>query len=182
MKYSHSFRFLMISAVLLSLSGCSSRPTEMIQRAEAARNDAYAEAADQFTPDEWAAAEQTWSEASGKLDAEDYGEAYKLFLKAKTQYESARSRAKGLREVAIKQITDLQNTFAIRCNQLKEDEGVKKLSASRKKEFDDKIMTLEGEIAKVPDMLKNRRYNDAKYTVDMAMRGVWETQQEFLKK
>ena len=103
-------------------------------------------------------------------------------MKAKTQYESARSRAKGLREVAIKQITDLQNTFAIRCNQLKEDEGVKKLSASRKKEFDDKIMTLEGEIAKVPDMLKNRRYNDAKYTVDMAMRGVWETQQEFLKK
>ncbi len=182
MKYLHTIRFLMISAILLSLSGCSSRPTEMIQRAEEARNEAFGEAADQFTPEEWAAAEQTWSEASGRLEEENYGEAYKLFLKAKTQYESARSRAKSLREKAIKDITDLQSTATIRCNRLKENDGIIKLSASRKKEFDDEMNRLEGEIAKVPALIQNREYSAARYTVDMAMRGVYEAEQEYLKK
>jgi hypothetical protein len=154
----------------------------MIQKTEQARNEASSEHADQFAADDWIAAETSWQEASAKLDAKSYGDAYTLLLKAKTRYDKAHSLAKGRRETAIKDITAQQQTARIRLKELTDNPDLKKLSPARKKEFDQIAQQLGINIENVSTQLQNAQYNDAKLLVGKTQRDIWETKQEYLKK
>jgi hypothetical protein len=155
----------------------------MIQKAEQARTEAKAEYAEQFAPDDWAAAEKAWQEATGKLDAESYSEAYTLLLKAKTRYEKAQGLAKGKRAAEIDRITKGQETARIRLKRdLLDSADAKKLSAARKKQLDEQVKQIEDNIGKVSALLQNGQYTDASYLVGKATRDIYEVQQEYLKK
>jgi len=182
MKFTHAFRFLIVLSLAFYVYGCSSRPTDMIQKTEQARTEAMSEYAEQFAPDDWSAAEKSWQDASAKLDANSNSEAYTLLLKAKGGYDKAHSLAKGRRESAIKEITGIQGTATIRLKELTNHPDVKKLSAARKKEFDNVVQRLGDNIAQVSTQMQNGQYNEAKLLVGRTLREIWENQQEFFKK
>jgi hypothetical protein len=182
MKSAYSIRILTVLSAAIFMAACAGRPTEMIQKTEQAKAEAKAEYADQFAPDDWGAAEKAWQEASAKLDANSNGEAYTLLLKAKTRYEKAHSLAKNKREAAVKEITANQGTATIRLKALTDHPDVNKLSAARKKEFDDIVSQIGDKIAQVNTLLQNGQYNEASLLVGRTQREIWEKQQEFFKK
>jgi hypothetical protein len=182
MKFAHAFRFLIVLSLAFYVYGCSGRPTDMIQRTEQARTEAMSEYAEQFAPDDWSAAEKAWQDASAKLDANSNSEAYTLLLKAKTRYEKAQSLAKNKREAAVKVITNDQGTAVIRLKALTDHPDVKKLSAARKKEFDNIVKQLGDNIAQVSTLMQNGQYNEASLLIGRTQRAIWENQQEFFKK
>lgn len=183
MKVSQAFRILVIVLLVFYLYGCSTMPTAMIERTKQSREDAVAEHADQFALDLWSAGEKAWQDANVKIDAKSYGEAEKLLLRAKTNFDKAHSLAKGRRENAIKEITDLQGTVNIRLKtDLTENPAVKNLSTARKKQFDAAVSQIQENIAKVAAQLQNAQYADAKLTVGKTLRDIYEVQQEYLKK
>jgi len=182
MKFVRAFRFLMVLSLVFYLWGCSSRPTEMIQRTEAAKAEAMAEYAEQFAPDDWIAAEKAWQDASAKLDANSNSEAYTLLLKAQKLYEKAHSLAQNKREAAVKAITNNQGTAKIRLKELTDHPDVKKLSAARKKEFDTVVKRLGDNIEQVSTQMQNGQYNEASLLIGRTLREIWESQQEFFKK
>jgi uncharacterized phage infection (PIP) family protein YhgE len=182
MKYAHLFLLLMVLSVAFYMSGCATRPTEMIQLTEQVRQEAANEHADQFAMEDWSAAEKAWQDASTKLDAKSYSDAYNLLLKAKTKYIQARDIAKSRRTVAIAQINQAQQTAALRLKALKEDPGVAKLSAARRKELDAAVKQFEDSIAKVGTQLQNAQYTDALNLAQRTTRDIWEAQQQYLKK
>src|SRR5512135_597308 len=104
MKQSHVFLLLLVVSLALFMSACSSKPTAMIQRTEEARQEAVNEHADQFAPEDWGAAEQSWQDASTQITAGKYGPASTLLLKAQTRFQKARDIAKGKREQTIQKI------------------------------------------------------------------------------
>lgn len=182
MKSAHAFRFLMAFLLVAYTYGCSTRPTEMIQKAEQARAQAMTEYAEQFAPDDWSAAEKAWRDASVKLEANSNSEAYTLLLKAKTLYDKARSLAQNRREAAVRAITNNQGTATIRLKELTDNPGVKNLSAARKKEFDDVVKQLSDNIAQASTQMKNGQYREAELLIGRTLREIWERQQEFFKK
>ncbi len=182
MRRSHVFLLLLIVAsIALFLYSCSSKPTAQMQRAEAARQEAVDEHADQFAPDDWSAAEKAWQDASEQINAGSYGQAGTLLLKAQTRYQKARDIAKGKREVAINQIKRQQQDATARLELLKNNPAVKKLSTARKKAFDERVKEIEDNIAKVSEQLNNAQYSEANLLAGKAFRDVYEAEQEFLK-
>lgn len=183
MKCSHAFRIMMILSLAFCLYGCSTAPTTMVKKTEQARAEAVAEHADQFALDFWSAAEKAWQDAKEKIDARSYGEADRLLLKAKTNYEKAQSLARSRRETAIKEISDLQGTVNIRLKRdLTDNPAVKNLSAARKKDFDAAVSQIQESIAKVDTQLQNAQFAEAKLSIGKALRDIYEVQQEYLKK
>jgi len=181
MKQSHVFLLLFVVSLALFMSACSSKPTAMIQRTEEARQEAVNEHADQFAPEDWGAAEQSWQEASTQINAGKYGPASTLLLKAQTRFQKARDIAKGKREQAIQKITADQMGATARLEALKKDPGFNKLPAARKKALDDRVKEIEDSIAKVGELLKNSQYSEAQLLAGKAFRDAWEAQQEVLK-
>lgn len=182
MRYTRVISLFVVLSLSLYVSACSSRPTQMINLTEQARQDAATEHADQFAVDYWTAAEKARQEASGKLDAQQWAEAETLLLKAKTNYIKARDMAKDQRAAAITQITQAQQTATLRLKALKEDPGVSKLSATRRKEFDAEVKKFEDNIAKAAEQFKNAQYSESNNLFQSTTRSIWETQQEYLKK
>ena len=183
MKCSYIVRLMIVLSLALFVSACSSRPTEMIDLTEKARQEATDEHADQFAMEEWSAAEQDWRQASAMLDEEKWGDAYKLLLSAKSHYNRARDIAKGLREVEIRDITGLQGAAKIRLQQqLIDDPAVKRLTGTRKKDFDDQVKLIQESIATIDSQLKNAQYSEAKILAGRTLRQIYDVQQEYLKK
>ncbi len=183
MKLPHIFILIAVLLLAAGVSACAGRPTEMIQQTEQVRNEAASEHADQFAAEQWGQAEKAWQEASGKLDAKSYGDAQTLLLKAKTYYVRARDTAKSRRADAINRITKAQETANIRCKtDLKDAPAAKKLTGTRKKEFDDEVKQIDDSIAKVTTMLQNAQYSEAQNLIDRTLRRIWEVQQEYFKK
>jgi len=154
----------------------------MIQKAEQARTEAAAEYAEQFAPDDWIAAEKAWQDAAAMLDAKRNSEAYTLLLKAKTRYEKAESLAQNKREATVREITNNQETATIRLKELTDHPDVKKLSAARRKDFDNAVKQLGDNIAQVTVQMQNGQYNEARLLIGRTLREIWENQQEFFKK
>lgn len=177
MKYSHVLVSLGILTLAVFAAGCASKPTEMIEQTELARQQAQAEHAEQFALNDWNEAEKAWDQAAQKLEAESYGEAYTLLLKAKTRYNKAKELAAGQRAQAIKDIEGLQNTAKVRCDKLKESIAAKRLSSSKKKEMEEEVTQIEQQIAQISDQVEKGQYNDAKFLASKTLRRIWEAEQ-----
>jgi hypothetical protein len=179
MKFS-SLLFILILLLTFSMIGCSAKPTDLIDQTEKTMQQAKAEYAEQFAPEDWRAAEQAYGEAQARLEKEKWGEASTLLLKAKTRYAKARDLAKGKREAAILEIKNIQKTAELRCKTLREeiDANAKKLTAPRKKGLEEICKEIDEKIAKVTTQLDNGQYSDAKFLAQTTMRQVWEAQKE----
>ncbi|MBP1596261.1 MAG: hypothetical protein H6Q05_1638 [Acidobacteria bacterium] len=183
MKCSYLVRLMIVLSLALFMSACASRPTEMIDLTEKARQEATDEHADQFAMEEWSAAEKDWQDASAKLDAEEWGDAYPLLLRAKGHYNRARDLAKGKREAAIKKIDGILQPLKLRLQRdLKDDPAIKRLTGARKADFDAQVKQIEDNILQIGEQLKNAEYSDAENLAGRTLRQVHEVQQEFLKK
>jgi hypothetical protein len=178
----NSYRFFMLFVVSLAAIayGCSARPAEQIAKTEKAMQQAQAEHADFFAPEDWKAAEQAWKDAQAKLDQQKYGDANLILLKAKTRYEKARDLAKGKRASAIKEIVDLQNTIDLRCKGLKSgiDTKGKKLTARQKRSLEETCKSVEEKLVKIKTQLDQAQYQDAKFLAQTTLREVYEGEKE----
>ncbi len=183
MKYSRLFYLLIILSLAFVVFGCSAKPVDAIQRAEKAMQQAKAEHAEEFAPEDWKAGDDAWRTAQSNLDKEKWGDAGPLLLKAKTRFEKARDIAKGKREEAIRDIKNTQKLAEMRCKVLKDDldKNSKKLSAAKRKEMEETCKTAEEKIAKVNVQLENGQYSDAKYLAGSTLREVWEAQKDMDK-
>ena len=178
----NSYRFFMLFVVSLAAIayGCSARPTEQIAKTEKAMQQAQAEHADFFAPEDWKAAEQAWKDAQAKLGQQKYGDANLILLKAKTRYEKARDLAKGKRASAIKQIMDLQNTIDLRCKGLKSgiDTKGRKLTAKQKQSLEETCKSVEEKLVKIKTQLDQAQYQDAKLLAQTTLHEVYEGEKE----
>jgi hypothetical protein len=168
MKYSHVLLKFVALSIALFLIGCSSGPSQMFLLAQKARTEAAAENADQFASDLWISAEKYWQEGNAKLEAKKYGEADKIFLRAKTDFVKARDSARSKREELVKGINASLKYVEIHLKS--------------KKEFDAKLKEIEDNRSKVAVHVKNGQFNEADQLARITMRTVYEVQQEYLKK
>jgi len=173
-------------AILLLLSfsfclflGCASRPVELIDQTEKARQEATDAHADQFAIEDWSAAEKAWAAAEEALNAEDYGKASNELLRAKGRYAKARDIATGLKERTLMEIEGAKSPARIRLDSLKE--AAAKFSARQKQELEPAIQDIEAKLAKVDEHVKNGEFNDAKFLAQKTLREVWELEQKYKK-
>ena len=180
MKYSRFFYLLIVLTLAFLVFACSGKPVEQIQMTEKAMQQAKDEHAEEFAPEDWKVGETAWNDAQSKIEKEKWGEATTALLKAKTRFEKARDVAKGKRAAAIQEIEGTKTTAEKRCKALKEslEASGKKLSAAKRKEFEEACKSAEEKIAKVATQLQNGQYNDAKYLAGSTLREVWEAQKE----
>ncbi len=172
--------FLLIPVLVLCTYGCSGKPTEQIERTEKAQLAAKAEYADQFAPDDWRAAEQSFGEAQGYIAKEKWGDATRVLLKAKTRYEKARDLAHNKKDAKITEIKNNQTTLEKRAKALKDalDAGGAKVPAAKKQTILEVCKDAEEKLAKITTQLENGQFQDADYLAKSTLRLVWEAQQE----
>ncbi len=177
MKYS---RLVILPVLLMMLCyyGCSSKPTEQLERTEKAMQQAKAEFADQFATEDWSNAQKAYTEAQANVEKGKYGDANILLLKAKTRFEKARDLAKGKKEETIREIKGTQKTAQMRCEELRKAVADKKLTGAKKQEFEDICKEVEEKLARVTSQLDNGQFQDAKYLAGTTLRQVWEAQQD----
>ena len=172
-------RFLVLSLVLtLSLwfIGCSGRPVEQEQRTKTAMEQAKAEYASQFSPEDWRAAEQVFAEASASLEKESWGSAQTLLLKAEGRYKKARDTAKAKKEDLIREVTSNRKAAELRYEKLKEKIGKTKLTAAKKQDLDEACKEIEGNLAKIDSQLNTADFSQAKNNAGSTLRLVWEAE------
>lgn len=178
MKYLYRLYPLGILSLGFLIWGCASKPVEMIDKTEKAMQDAKAEHADFFAPEDWKAAEQASAQASSLLDQQKWSEANTALLKALNRYNKAKSMAKDARENFVKNVQGTQKTIEIRYKELKDKMASAKLTAAQKKTIEESCKELDDSIAKVSSHLDQGQFNDAQTLAGRTLRKVWEVQQD----
>ena len=171
--------FLMIALLLSLCLACASRPTELIQQTETARQEAKDAFADQFAVEDWSAAEKAWGQAEDALQKEDYGGANTHLLRAKSRYAKAKELALGAKEETVKKI-DIQKMGA---NKRLETllEANAKLTGAKRKELDDAAQGIKDKLAKVDELVKDGSFNEALLSAQRIFREVYDLEQLFKK-
>ena len=179
MKYFRRFMFFFVPFLALFVAGCAGPPTADIERAQKAMDQAKAQDADLFATEAWNDAESSWKEAQDLIAAKQYRQAIPKLLKAQQGYQKARDVAKGRKEVEINQIKGDQKAAELRCNTLKESiAAAKRLSAAKRKDFEDICQGVDEKVAKVATMLDQGNYSEAKTTASSALREVYDAEQK----
>ena len=180
MKFSRLIYLCLVLSFAFFIFACSGKPVEYIEKTEKAMQQAKTEHAEEFASDDWKTGEEDMRTAQGLIEKEKWGDATKALLKAKAHFEKARDVAKGKRAVAIREIGDTQKVAESRCKVLKEALAAnsKKLSAAKRKEYEDACKAADEKIAKVSTQLQNGQYGDAKLLAGSTLREVWEAQKE----
>ena len=137
---------------------------------------AQAEHADFFVPEDWRAAEQVWKDAQAKLDQRKYGDANLLLLKTKTRFEKAGDLAKVKRADAVREIGGLQGTIELRCKGLKSsiDRNGRRLATKQKRGLEETCKSVEEKLVKIKTLLGQGQYQDAKSLAQTTLREVYE--------
>ena len=164
----------------LFVSACASRPDEQLNLAQKAMDQAKAEHASEFAPADWEAAQQSWNQAQGLLEKQSYSEAGTLLAKSKARFEKARNVAKSKRDALMKEIQGQQKAIELRYKSLKADldANAAKLSAPRKKSLEDSCKDIDKGIEKGQAEVEQGAYTEAKNTVQMTIRKVFEAERE----
>ena len=163
--------------VLLTNYGCATRPTEQIDRAEMAMNQAKEQRAEEFSPTEWRNGMTAWESAQEALDEKRYSEASTYLLKATGQFGKARDLAKGKRDELLREIQGLQKTIDIRYQSLKAAAAAARLAPKAKKELEASFSDIEQAIVKLKSQIEQGDYTPAKYTAQTTLRKVYEAEQ-----
>jgi hypothetical protein len=178
MKRSFIIPLLPMLTLMFLFAGCSTRPDDQIARTEDAMKKAQEEHADYFAPEDWSAAKEAWDQAQQKLQKKSYGEATTLLLKAQTRFRKAADIAGSKRQAAIREIEGFQETAEKRCKVLKEALEKGKLSAAKRKAFEENCKEIDQKLSQVKTRLDGGEYQEAKYLAQTTLRQVWEAQKE----
>ncbi len=171
---------LAIGLVLLLCFCACGQPTEQIQLAQKAMDQAKEQRAEEFAAKEWNDAMQAWNQAQAALAKNSYSESSTALLRAKSRFEKARDIAKGRREDLLKQVTGLQKTIEIRYTAMKNTVQAAKLSAAKKKEFEESCKEIDQAIEKMKSQVNAGDLTPAKFTGDTTLRNVYETEKSLL--
>ncbi len=166
-----------IFALILFCFACG-QPTEQIENAQKAMDQAKEQRAEEFSPKEWNDAMQAWNQAQAALSKGSYSESSSLLLKAKTRFEKARDIAKGRRDALIQEVTGLQKTIDIRYSGVKDNLKTAKLSAAKKKELEESCKEIDQSIEKLKSQLGSGDLSPAKYTAQTTLRAVYDVEKE----
>ena len=175
MKRSHR-NLVAIGIVLLLCCYACGKPTEQIEAAQKAIDQAKEQHAEEFAAKEWNEAQQAWSQAQAAVEAGNYSQSSSLLLKAKSRAEHARDLAKGRREELLKEVTGLQKTIEIRYGTVKTDLQAAKISAKQKKEIEDACTDIDQAIEKLKKQVESGDLAPAKYTAQTTLRSVYDQQ------
>jgi len=175
MNKSHRNLIALGIVVLLCCYACG-KPTEQIELAQKALDQAKEQRADEFAPKEYNDAQQAWGQAQTALSKSDYAAASALLLKARSRAEKARDLAKERRNALLKEITGLQKTIDIRYNSVKTSMSTAKLSAKQKKEIEDSCKDIDQAIEKLNSQLNSGDLAPAKFTAQTTLRSVYDVE------
>lgn len=183
MRHSNYVYLFLVVVLGLCLASCSGRPVAQIERTEQAREQAKAEAAQEFATEDWNSAEAAYGEAQRMLEQKKWREADARLLKAMTGYQKARDIAKGRREDTIRRIQNNQKTVELRAKALQElyRSNLGKFSAARRKHLEETWKAFEEKIATMSRQLEQGRYSDAEFLAGRTLREIWELRQELEK-
>ena len=166
-------------ALLLTFCACG-QPTEQIQQAQKAMDEAKEQRAEEFAAKEWNDAMQAWNQAQAALAKNSYSESSAALLRAKSRFEKARNIAKGRREDLLKQVTNLQKTIDLRYAAMKNNVQSAKLSPAKKKEFEESCKEIDQSIEKLKSQFNAGDLTPAKFTGDTTLRNIYETEKALL--
>ncbi len=176
-----SQRNLLALGLVLLLCFCAcGQPTEQIQQAQKAMDQAKEQHAEEFAAKEWNDAMQAWNQAQAALAKNSYSESSTALLRAKSRFEKARDIAKGRREDLLKQVTNLQKTIDLRYTAMKNNVQSAKLSAAKKKEFEESCKEIDQAIEKLKSQLGSGDLTPAKFTGDTTLRNIYECEKAAL--
>jgi hypothetical protein len=170
---------LPVLALGLFLAACSGRPEAQIGRTEQAMQQAKAERAQEFAPEDWGPAEEAYNKAQTLLGQKKWGEASALLLKAQTGFQKARDVGKGKRANLIRDVQNTQGAIQDCCKTLKEfyKANLNRIPAAKRKGLEDSCKRFDEELAKVTSQLERGEYRDAKLLAETTMSEVLYTQQ-----
>ncbi len=171
-----NLNLILLPLVLVLFCIACGAPTEQIQNAQKAMDQAKEQRAEEFAPSEWATAKQAWDQAQSALARKDYGGANTLLLKAKSRFEKARDIAQGRREELLKEVTNLQKTIDIRYTGVKTAMQTAKLPAKKKQEILDSFKDIDQSIEKLKSQIGAGDLAPAKYTAQTTIRAVYDAE------
>ncbi len=176
------FRLLLplSAALILSCSGCASRPDEQIQLATEAYNQAAEQYAEQYAPSEWKSAREAWDQAQEDLKNERWGPAATSFTTARARLEKARDVAKEERESMKKQVSDMQENITASYEAFKADAASARLSGSAKKEYEAACAEIDQRIELVADQMEKGDFIGAKENALGALQAIDYTAKKLL--
>ncbi len=178
MRYARLVLFSLSLSLTLALAGCSSKPTEQLELAQKAMDQAKEQHAEEFAPADWKNAQQAWEDAQSLIAKQKYADAGSLLLRAKSRFEKARDIAKSKRDDLRREIDGMQKTIDTRYGSLKTGLSAAKLPPSVKKSLDESCGNIDRAIQKLHTELEQGEYSQAKYTAQTTMRQVYEAEKE----
>jgi hypothetical protein len=183
MNRSISLFILPVLALALLLAACSGRPEPQISRTEQALQQAKAERAQEFAPQNWGPAEEAYNQAQTMLAQKNWREATALLLRAQSGFQKARDVAKVKRASFIRDVQSTLGTAEDRCKELKEfyKANLSSIPSAKRKELEDTCKGFDEKIAKVTSQLGQGQYHDAQLLAEATLRELAEAQEKLEK-
>ena len=168
-------------ALSISFLACSSPPTEQLEAARKAMQQAKEQHADEFASSDWKNAQQAWDEAQSLIAKQKYTDAGELLIRAKSRFDKARDIARAKREELRKDIEGKRKTIDIRYEGLKSALAAEKFPPAAKKKLNESCQEIDKGIAKLKLEFDQGDYTLAMNTAMFTMRQVYEVEKEVEK-
>ncbi len=178
----HPFLFTVaLLAIALIFPGCSSPPTEQVQAAQKAMQQAKEQHADEFAAADWKNAQQAWNDAQSLISKQKYADAGTLLMRAKSRFDKARDIARAKREELRRDIEGKRKTIDARYDSLKSTLAAGKISPAAKKKINESCQDIDKNIDKLKLLFEQEDYTQALNTAMVTMRQVYEAEKEVEK-
>jgi tetratricopeptide (TPR) repeat protein len=94
MKKLSVFPILLLSVFAgIMFAGCASKPTDELEMARKAMDEALSKQASEYAPNDWDRAQMNWQEANALIQMKRYDEARNLLIQAVGNYNKARDES-----------------------------------------------------------------------------------------
>jgi len=175
-------RVVALTIVLaLPFVSCSSPPTEQIQAAQKAMQQAQEQHAQEFAPADWKNAQQAWDDAQSLITRQKYADAAQLLMRAKSRFDKARDIARAKREDLRRDIEGKRKTIDTRYENLKSALSAQKLPPAAKKKLNESCQGIDQGADKLKLEFDQGDYTQALNTAMITMRQVYEAEKEMEK-
>jgi hypothetical protein len=174
---------LILLVLILSICsvGCASKPTEQLQLAQKAMEQAKEQHAEEFAAADWKTAQQAWEDAQSLIAKQSYGEAASLLLRAKSRFEKARDIAKAKRDDLRREVENNRKTINVRYEGLKSSMAAAKFPPAARKSLGESCGEIDKAIQKLQKEFDQGEYSQARYTAQTTLRQVYEAEKELEK-
>lgn len=166
---------LLVFASLISI-GCAVRPEAEIEMAQTAMNDAKAQEAEQYAPDDWAKGMKAWDEAQGLLQDQRYDEAKALLVEVAGDFNTARDVAQERRQAMIQEVQNIQSAIQEQYPSLKDQINNRRVPSTLRKEIQDSTPWIDERIDIMEGAVDEQHYVQARDAGNEALSRIYELQ------